>query len=1114
MRTWLLLLWCCFTSLAQAATYTYRTDAFAWETAANVVSWARTCTSYPGDDDQSTINFTGGFTFRFAGVNHSSVRVLSNGMLQFGTDTGFFRNYGNTTLPAGAAGAFPGCAAGPTTNVMMAYWTDLNPGQAGSGNVTWQQKGTAPNRYVVVSWNSVYQYATSTPYAVQIILYENGEFKYQYGNSNASGSNATIGVQVSATDYTLYSYNSGYNANGSAIRWFIPSGTPTRVAEYRFDELSWNGTTGEVRDSSGNGYNGVRISPATNSASGYICRTLDVPANTTSASAAVDSAVDVDTTLGALGTMSFWFNSNAAWNSGAAMLMDATTTANRPLMLWRMANGALRLTVADSAGTLVTATSAAQSIGAGVWTHIAATWSLRSGNNQSVLRLYINGSQVAITTTTSTGAPDPSQASLFIGDNRSAASSTYGTYNSANGRIDEMRLYNFELSPAEIAQDIAQSHSCTTPLHHLELRHSSGTGLTCTPSTLTIAACQDAACSVAFTGGVTATLTSGAGVVWPDGSTVTIPSGASTVTRRVQLTTPGSVTLGLSGASPAPANATTCNFGTPSCSYTAADSGLVLTAGNQIAESAGNNVTISAVKKADNSLQCVPAFTGARTITLGCAYLNPTSGTLPVRVGGTAVNATGNAAAACDAGGRPVSLTFDATGTATAALAYADVGQVQLSASYAGSAATTDTGLVMSGNTSFIAAPASFEFSGVTGGTIKAGTAFAATVRARNSAGSTTPNFGRETTPQTPTLSMVRFAPTGAGASNGVFTGSLGAFSAGSATASNLLWSEVGQIDLKADLASYLGTAWPVTGSTGTAGTVVGRFIPHHFDVTATPACGSFSYADQPFSVSVSAMNGLATPTRTVNYNGTSATTPQFARTVTLSDANALGLGSFGATSAVAATRFNAGLASATGSNAVTYSYTSKPGAPGSLKLRAIDTDSVSSSGFAEALMPLRNGRLWLSNAFGSEKTPLSMAVQAQYWTGRAWVLNNLDSCTTVPAAAVVRSGTLNYQGAAAAWTTAPSAITVTGGNGTLVLAAPSPAGSTGTVDIALNLGATTTDLSCLGAHPASTGATLPWLRSRNGSCASTWDRDPAARASFGIAVPETRKTIHVRELF
>ena len=228
MKTWRLLLAMLLLALwgavAQAASsYTFRSDSFAWETAANTLTWDRACTSYPGDDDKATITFTGGFKFKFAGTDYTSVRVLTNGGLQFGTDNGFFRTYTNTALPAGTPGTQSGCTSAATTNVILAYWTDLDPSRAGSGGVTWEQKGTAPNRYVVVSWNGVYQYNTSTPYTFQIILFENGEFKFQYGNANASGSNATIGVQVSSTDTTQYSYNSGYNANGSAIRWFVPN---------------------------------------------------------------------------------------------------------------------------------------------------------------------------------------------------------------------------------------------------------------------------------------------------------------------------------------------------------------------------------------------------------------------------------------------------------------------------------------------------------------------------------------------------------------------------------------------------------------------------------------------------------------------------------------------------------------------------------------------------------------------------------------------------------------------------------------------------------------------------------------------------------------------------
>lgn len=1109
-RIWLWILFSLLPGLAQAGTYAPRSDLYAWETTANAVTWAQTCTSNPIDDDQATINFTGGFKFKFGGTNYSSVRIMSNGMLQFGADTGFFRVYTNTTLPAASSAAQTGCASGATTNVMMAYWADLYPNQGG-GTVTWEQKGTAPNRYVVVSWNAVYQYNTTTPYTFQIILYENGEFKYQYGNANASGSNATIGVQLSSTDYTLYAYNTGYNAGGTAIRWYIPSTLPNKVADFRFDELSWSGAVGEVLDSSGNNNNGVRVGASTNVASGRVCRALSVPSNTTTAIAGVDSSVQVSSILGSKGSLSFWYAGNATWAGTTGTLMDATTSTTRPFHLSVHA-GVLRFVVSDGVGTVLTVNSPAQAIAANTWTHIAATWSLASGTGLSALKLYVNGTLVATATGTTNGLIDATIGSLMIGDNRSTFTPTSGTVNSANGRLDEVRLYNYDLTLAQVGLDVVQTHACTPILDHLELRHASGTGLTCTPSTLTIVACQDAACSTPYTLGVTATLSSSATVLWPDTASVTIPSGSSTVDRRVQLTTAGSVTLSATASAPTASNATSCNFGSPACTYTASASGLLLSTSNQIAESAGNTLTVRAVRSSDSSNQCVPAFTGTKSITLKCAYLNPGTGTLPVRLDGTALNATSSASAACDTTGRATPLTFDATGSASAALLYADVGQVQLTGTYTGSAATSDTGLVMTGSTSFIASPASFEFTSVPTGTTKAGNAFSATLRARNSAGNTTPNFGRESTAQTPTLSHVKASPTGTGSSSGIFSGSLGTFTNGSATASNLVWSEVGRIDLKADLASYLGTGTAVTGTTGSAGTALGRFIPHHFDVSATPACGTFSYAGQPFTVSVIAMNGLSTPTRTVNYDGSGALSPAFAQTVTLSDAAGLALGSFGSTATLAASRFSAGVGSTT---SLAYTYTDKLGAPGSLKLRATDADSVSSSGYLEPAAPLRSGRLWLSNVYGSEKTALQLPVQAQYWTGRAWVLNSADSCTSVPATAVVRSGYLNYQGSAtAAWTTTPGALTILGGNGTINLSAPSPTGSTGSVDLALNLGSTTNDVSCLASHPSSTGANLPWLRGRNGSCASTWDRDPTARASFGIATPETRKTVHVRELY
>lgn len=1113
LLTALLLWWACAPA-AQAATYAFRSDAYAWETAATAVAWDRSCTGYPGDDDKATVTFSGGFTFPFAGTAYGSVRVLANGMLQFGADTGFFRNFTNTPLPAGNATARAGCVAGATARVLMAYWTDLDPSRAGSGNVTWEQKGTAPNRYVVFSWNGVYQYNTSTPYAFQIILYENGEFKYQYGNANATGSQATIGVQVSSTDYTQYSYNSGYNANGTAIRWFAATGIPARRAEYRLDELAWNGTVGEVFDSSGNGHHGVRVGGALNTPDGYVCRALEVPNNTDAATiSAIDTAVDVDSVLGAAGSISLWYRAGVSWNSpNAAMLADATTQATRPFYLMRDSSGRLRLSIADAAGTILTALSVAQTFPAHRWVHVAASWRLAPGTNQSVLRLYINGAQVGVAIGTTSGSLDPGLATLFLGDNRSAATPAGATANSARGRLDEVRLYNYEISAVELADDIGVAHDCAPPLHHVEIRHASGSGLTCTPATLNVVACADAACASAYTAGVTGTLSAvGAGMTvnWPDGAAFTIAAGSSAVDVRMHLVTVGAVTVAAGGIAPAPTAATSCNFGTPACTFSAADSGLLFAVPHHVGGTL-RTLSVSAVRKADDALACTPAFAGvAKPVTFTCTYANPASGTLPVQVGGRALNAANNAGAACDAAGQAVTLNFDASGVASTNLLYPDAGQLTLGARYSGSGA--DAGLVLTGSAGFVAAPAAFAFSAITPGPISAGMPFAATVTALNGAtpAAAMPNFGRESPAQGVDIGFTRAQPTGAGASDGVFSGTLGAFAAGAADATNLRWSEVGRGDLSATLAgaNYLGSGLGATGSTGVAG-AVGRFVPHHFDVSVTPACsGVFSYAGQPFAATVTARN--AAGATTVNYDGSAATTPNFAQAVTLTDAPVLGVGSFGTSGAVAASAFSAGVAAAQPA----YSFAVKTTAPQTLVVRATDADAVSSAGFAEGSTALRSGRLRVANAFGSEKSPLQLAMRAEYWSAAAWVPNGDDGCTAVPAAAVALSNVRDHHGAPAAWTSTPSAIAISAGAGVLTLGAPVPAAS-GSVDIALNLGSAAADQSCLSAHPASTGAALPWLRSRHGSCAATWDRDPSARASFGIYSPESRKTIHVRDVY
>jgi hypothetical protein len=150
--------------------------------------------------------------------------------------------------------------------------------------------------------------------------------------------------------------------------------------------------------------------------------------------------------------------------------------------------------------------------------------------------------------------------------------------------------------------------------------------------------------------------------------------------------------------------------------------------------------------------------------------------------------------------------------------------------------------------------------------------------------------------------------------------------------------------------------------------------------------------------------------------------------------------------------------------------------------------------------LALRFGRLRLHSAAGAADRPLSLPVVAEHWNGTAFETNTLDDCTPLPAT-ITNFGNLR-RSLTTADTAVAAAPTLTAGRGSLRLAAPG-GGRSGTVDVALSLGTTATDASCLqpwapaSGDAATTGANLAYLR--GAWCGSTWSQDPAARASFGL---------------
>ena len=1104
MRWLSLLLWLA-TCTAQAGSYNYRNDSYAWESAANTVSWDGSCTAATNDDDKATINFSGGFTFPFNGTNHSSMRVFLDGMVQFGADTGLQRIAGPAALPVGSAPASGACAAGPTSNTLMVYWRDfqLKPILIffpSGGSVSWEQKGSAPNRHMVVSWNDVGVPTFSVlgivlgvnKYNFQLILYENGEFKYQYKDSNPDGGDATIGVQLNSSDSTLYGYQQGFNAAGSAVRWFPGKVVPAPLASYSFDESSYNGTNGEIKDGSGNANNATRVGASSSDATGQSCRSLLVPGNTSKTSDGADSPL----APGSSGGIDFYFRSAVAWGSKDAMLVDGSSNTQRPFFLMLSSSGQIRFSITDSSTTTSTATSPAFSFAANTWVHIAVSWDLRSGSDLSVLRIWINGVQQAVSLPQTANATINNQVvALRIGDAQTNAAANGGTLNSANGRIDELHIYKTAIGSSEVSQDYAASHSCAG-LHHLLISGTSKQGVTCAPASFTLKACADVACSSLVTTGVTGTLSgSNAATLWPGGVSFSIPAGQGSIGFNLQLPVAGSTTLGTTSASPLAANPTACDFDA-ACTFTTASSALLLSVPHHAAASAGVNLALSAIRSSADNTRCLPAFASVkRSVKLSCGHANPATGTLWPSIGG----------GTCNAAGSSVDTAFDAAGNAALPFSYADVGQLAVSASYSGGSGNGDTGLVMGGSTSVIAAPASFSVGAITSPLV-AGTAFGATLKALNASGAVAPNFMRESTPATPALSFTRSKPTGIGASDGSFSASVASVNAGVMAVSNAVWSEVGQGQLTASISNYLGSGLGASGSGAT-----GSFIPHHFDVATTPACGSFSYAGQPFTLTVTARNGLASPGTTLNYDGSGALAPAYAQAGSYSAAQVIGAGSFSPPT-LPASAFDHGVATV---NTLSYAFTTKLTAPGLLFVRVIDANGVSSAAGSEGSMLVRSGRLRLSGNSGAINLSLSLPVEAQYWSGAAWVRNSADSCTVLPASAALRYNPLTLKGVPSmAMNNTASGFTMLSGQASLMLSPASPAAA-GTLDVALNLGSGAAAQLCgVAPIPSSTGAKLPWLRSQNGglgACGLAWDRDPSARASFGLVGGESSKVIDAR---
>jgi MSHA biogenesis protein MshQ len=934
---------------------------------------------------------------------------------------------------------------------------------------------------------------------------------------------------------------------------------PAPIAEYQMDETSWNGTAGEVTDSS-SGLDGTALGGAqTTTTNAYLCRSGQFTGSPTRIDVPYNAAFDIRSTL----TVTAWIRPGSIPTELMSFLSKDTNyefhIASNARVNWWWGGGTQELfspnnTVAVNQWTFVAFvfTRGAQTMYAGGPSTAAA--SVQTGTENTQLTINAN--------------------KLQIGDDQDFNGGTRRW----NGLIDEVRIYDYALTQAEVEAIRTSTRTCPTLLAGFAVT-SSATASTCVAQSVTIRAVDSLGNTIpGYTGTVNLSTSIGRGGWAASGTSGPVTENGNTNDGIASYTfrpaDNGQATLLLSVQSASNLTVTATDSVTVSATGTSSsiafrDNAFVIASTDALA-----NVPVAArphamqvsLYRRDTSqspANCAVATDYTSNRTLKAWYTadasHPAGATAPSINGGAAL---GTAAP----GASNLTLNFTA-GVATFNLTTADVGKFVINLrddtrTYAGAVDIDGSSPTLTVRPFALAitgvqkgATVNPEGSATSGSRfIVAGDTFSATVggylwAAADDANNdgvpdagvnfinngVTPRFAWATTIAS-SNNVAYFSPTGGvlGALGGTASLTTANYTAGTGTATvaDLRYPEVGSIGLTASVTSYLNTAGvdlvgnAVSSTTGQA-VRVGRFYPNNFALLAgaavTPFCGSgttgFTYMDQPaltFNFAFEARNLLNAAT--VNYRSTVYNVGSVAY---VAENNDSGVSLSARLTGIPAVSWTNGVYSVSTTSGTFNRPTVAPIPDGpyeSLLFGAIITDpdgarvaspdmNASAAGcgggcdaraISTTATRARFGRLRIGNALGSPSLALPIPVTLEYWNGTGFVRNALDSCTRLTNTNVAFG---NFQGGLAACNTSgtpagANAVTFSGGQATnFRLSAPNLRGS---VDLTVNLRTTASGSTCSGGTAsAATAASQAWLLGNWG--ATTYDQVPVGRASFGL---------------
>jgi MSHA biogenesis protein MshQ len=847
--------------------------------------------------------------------------------------------------------------------------------------------------------------------------------------------------------------------------WVSPSGTayyggdgaeittctvavPNVVADWPLDDCTLGFDGSVVLDNGPNGLNGVTAGGVTVEANGQLCSAAGLNGSSAYVRVADTAALDFADAM----SFAVWVRHNGGLSDWQAIFAKGDNSYRLHL------NGGCGI-----ADTLPGNTRHGITFGLnggcggadlnsnvvptpGVWYHVAGTY------DRSVMQVYINGNLVS--SANYSAAINNSAFDLFIGEN----SQNRGRY--WNGDIDELTFWDGVISAQEVANHMNRTRPCTACAAAEFVINHDNNGIHCLDETVQVSV-VDAIAGLPFiaynaevtldtqTGNGTWSLVSGSGTLtdataddgvatyqWPLGEDTAVfalsyRQGTATFDIDVyQTSDPGIRDTDAEGL---------MTFGPSGFTVTAAPlsnppPALIVPFAAAQTAAVDFPVYLTAYGQTANDPVCgvIESYDGTRNLQVWYDYVNPVAGSIAPSVDGVAA-----AVSEAAAGTQPIVFS---NGQAAVTGRYKDAGQIRLHFNDDNIADPNLPNGIRGATAGFVSRPATFVLSGIEdpGGNpntapadasgapfVAAGTPFTVTVTALDADGDITPNYGRETTPETVGLTANLVSPA-AGSSPPInFSTGFGAFTGGQATGTDFSWPEVGIITLTPAVGdgNYLGAGNVI----GTMSENIGRFIPDHFVATTNApafatACtaGSFSYIGQAFpfatqpviTLTASAADGSPTVNYVGNFfridNSTLANRTYTAVSGNLDTGNvpptasdpvvaSLGNGVGSLTFDV-----GAGLSFVKAAEEVPFN------AEVSLSIDVFDSDGVAAltnavtfgatGGIAfNAGSEMRFGRLRLENALGSELVNLQMPMIAEYFEDPAigYVPNADDSCTT-----------------------------------------------------------------------------------------------------------------------